>query len=254
MFRPCVVVPVFNHGREAVQLTERLRAFGLPIILIDDGSEAKCAAILDDLARASEAVKVLRHAVNQGKGGAVLTGLACAHDRGFSHALQIDADGQHDVRDVPRFLAAAARDPDALIAGQPQFDSSAPRSRTLGRHICNFWIRVETLSGAIGDAMCGFRVYPLESVMRLAAGCRLGRRMDFDVEILVKLYWSGVAVVPIATQVTYPAGGRSNFRMVQDNWLLTKLHTRLFFGMVRQLHLLLARKGGLAQMKRSGAS
>jgi glycosyltransferase involved in cell wall biosynthesis len=241
--RPCVVVPVYDHGAGAVALLDRLAPLGLPLVLVNDGSAPDCTALLRALAARHAGALLLEHGDNRGKGSAVLTGLRAAWARGFSHALQIDADGQHEAADAPRFLALAARHPEALIIGRPVFDRSVPRGRLLARYLTHVWVWIETLSLAIPDAMCGFRVYPLQSVRAIADRVRLGRRMDFDPEIAVRLYWEGVPVLPLATRVTYPEGGRSHFRIWQDNWLISCMHTRLFFGMLRRAPRLLLRRG-----------
>jgi glycosyltransferase involved in cell wall biosynthesis len=241
--RACIVVPVYDHGAGAAALVERLAPLGLPVVMVDDGSAPDCAALLRDLATRHEWIELLQHGENRGKGSAVLTGLRAAFARGFSHALQIDADGQHDAADVPRFLAQAERHPEALVIGRPLFDRSVPRGRLVARYLTHVWVWMETLSLAIPDSMCGFRVYPLRSVIAVADRVRLGRRMDFDPEIAVRLYWEGVPIMPLATRVTYPLGGRSHFRMWQDNWLISCMHTRLVFGMLRRApRLLLARR------------
>jgi predicted LPLAT superfamily acyltransferase len=239
--RPCLVVPVYDHGAGAAALLERLAPLGLPVVLVNDGSAPDCTALLRGLGARHDWVELLEHPQNCGKGSAVLTGLRAAWARGFSHALQIDADGQHDAADAPRFLELAARHPEALIIGRPLFDQSVPRGRLVARYLTHVWVWIETLSLAIPDSMCGFRVYPLRSVMTIADRVSLGRRMDFDPEIAVRLYWQGVPVVPLATRVTYPAGGRSHFRMWQDNWLISCMHTRLVFGMLRRAPRLLLR-------------
>ena len=165
-----------------------------------------------------------------GKGEAVMIGLRAAAARGFSHALQIDADGQHDASDIPRFLAAADANREAVVAGYPVFDASAPRGRRIARWLTHVWVWIETLSFTIRDSMCGFRVYPLDPVIKLAAGTRMGRRMDFDPEIVVRMAWSGVPVINLETRVRYLSpeqGGVSHFRMLRDNLLISWMHTRM---------------------------
>jgi glycosyltransferase involved in cell wall biosynthesis len=240
--RPCIVVPVYDHGAGAVALIGRLAPLRLPVLLVNDGSAPECGAELRALARRHDRVELLEHATNRGKGAAVLTGLRAAYGQGFSHVLQIDADGQHDSDDVPRFLALAARQPQALIIGRPVFDPSVPRGRLVARYLTHLWVWIETLSLAIPDSMCGFRVYPLHSVIPLADRVSLGRRMDFDPEIAVRLYWDGVPVLSLPTRVTYPEGGQSHFRLWQDNWLISCMHTRLVFGMLWRAPRLLLRR------------
>jgi glycosyltransferase involved in cell wall biosynthesis len=231
-FRACVVVPVFNHGENAAALAQRLAPFGLQAIMVNDGSDAASSAALRELAQRYDWIQILDHSENRGKGAAVLTGLRAAHAQGYSHALQIDADGQHDTDDIPHFLALAEANPDAVIAGCPEFDASAPKSRLFARYFTHVWVWIETLSFTIRDSMCGFRVYPLAVVIRLADRVRLGHRMDFDPEILVRLHWQGQPIISRPTRVAYPAGGQSHFRLLHDNLLISWMHTRLVFGML----------------------
>jgi len=161
---------------------------------------------------------------------------------GYSHALQIDADGQHDVRDIPAFLAASVAQPDSVICGCPVYDASVPKGRLYGRYLTHVWVWINTLSFDIKDSMCGFRVYPLEPTVALIDATAIGRRMDFDVEVLVRLYWRGVGVVNQPTHVSYPSDGISHFRVWLDNVLISRMHTQLFFGMLLRLPALLWRK------------
>lgn len=241
MFSACVVIPVFNHERAIGQVVERIRAQGLPVILVDDGSSAPCAAELDRLARLPE-IALLRHARNRGKGAAVFTGLKEAARRGYTHAVQIDADGQHTLEDVRRFVEEARAATGAVICGAPVFDSSIPKARFYGRYLTHGMVWLETLSFDIIDSMCGFRVYPLGATLAMLERHKVGSRMDFDIEILVRLHWRQVPLRWIATRVSYPLDGVSHFRMFFDNVLMTGLHVRLCLGMLLRLPVLLWRK------------
>jgi glycosyltransferase involved in cell wall biosynthesis len=239
----CVLIPVYNHEGAMPAVLASLKPFGLPCIVVDDGSSQACASALQGLAaRESAWVSLVSLPLNLGKGGAVMAGLKEAGRRGFSHALQIDADGQHQAQDVPKFLDAAAKDEAALVIGAPLFDQGAPKSRLYGRILTNVWIWINSLSLAVEDAMCGFRLYPLKPVLDLMASVKLGLRMDFDPELLVRLQWRGLKVVNIPTKVSYPTDGRSHFRLGLDNWLISRMHARLFFGMLARLPLLLWHK------------
>lgn len=245
MFRPVVVIPVYNHPGTIGAMLHAVRAHGLRCILVDDGSAPDCAAVLDALAQAHPAsTHLLRLPVNQGKGAAMATGLREADRRGYSHSLQIDADGQHDSADIPRFLAQAAVHPAAVICGCPVYDASVPRARLVGRYATHVWVWINTLSLDIRDSMCGFRVYPLRPTVALLDSVAIGRRMDFDSDIIVRLHWSGLRVINQPTRVTYPLDGVSHFRMWRDNVLITRMHTALFLGMLRRLPWLLWRKLG----------
>ncbi len=238
----CAVIPVYNHPRCIEALLQQLAGFGLHCIIVNDGSNTSCSKLLTGLAENNAALSLVEHSENRGKGAAVMTGLLAAEAQGFTHALQIDADGQHDVADVGKFLALAEQQPTAMICGQPCFDVSIPRGRLIARKITHFWVCVETLSRQVIDTMCGFRVYPLTSVCPLLREERLGERMDFDIEVLVRLLWRGLAIETLQTKVSYPEEGSSHFRYLQDNVLISWMHTKLVFGMLRRSPRLLARK------------
>ncbi|GAB7127066.1 glycosyltransferase family 2 protein [Silvimonas sp. JCM 19000] len=236
----CAVIPVYNHERAVGAVVAALRALDLPVLLVDDGSSAACAAVLDQLAQQT-GVTLERLPHNQGKGVAVLSGFRAAHALGYSHAIQIDSDGQHDTRDLPRMIAAAQAHPDAVIAGYPIYDASVPKVRLYGRYATHIWVWLNTLSLRIKDSMCGLRLYPLATTLALAARAHIGRRMDFDTEILVRLDWRGVPIVNVPVHVSYPSDGVSHFDVLRDNIRISLMHGRLFLGMLLRLPLLLAR-------------
>lgn len=239
----CFLVPIYNHHQTIEATVERLHAYQLPIIIVDDGSNELTKKVLNDLAK-RYASTVILHTLpeNSGKGGACLAGFRIAAQQGYTHALQIDADGQHDSQDIPRFLALSEQRPDALISGHPQYDESMPTARRIGRKITHFWVHIETLSLSVKDTMCGFRVYPLMATIALMNSVNIGKRMDFDIEIMVRLYWRGVSVLFIPTKVIYPEHGQSHFQAFNDNVKISWLHTRLFFGMLPRIPLLLLRR------------
>jgi glycosyltransferase involved in cell wall biosynthesis len=225
--RLCAVVPTYDNPLTVRGVVERVRAHVPDVIVVDDGSSAPGRLAVEALARDGLA-RAVRLERNSGKGAAVKAGLRAARDLGFTHALQVDADGQHDVDDVPRFVEASRANPAALVLGQPVFDASAPASRRRGRLISRFWTDIETGGRRIiEDPLCGFRIYPLDAALRARAR---GDRMDFDPEIAVRMIWLGTPVVNLPTRVRYvPAeqGGVSHFRMFRDNVRISWGHARL---------------------------
>jgi glycosyltransferase involved in cell wall biosynthesis len=243
MMRLGLIVPFFNHEHAIRQTLSGLKVHGLPCWLVDDGSDARCAPVLDALAAEESGwLTLVRLPVNQGKGIAVIAGFEAAHAAGCTHALQVDADGQHDFAAIPRIAELARAHPAAIVTGVPVFDDSAPAARRIGRKLTTFWVRVNALTASIDDAMCGFRVYPLDAITRLVARGSCGRRMEFDPEILVRAVWAGVAVVSMPTRVTYPSDGVSHFKMWRDNVRISWMHTRLFFGMLWRAPAILLRR------------
>jgi predicted LPLAT superfamily acyltransferase len=242
-FDPCIVIPIYNHKDAIGATVANLAVHGLPILVVDDGSDDATQQVLAALAqRYAPQLTLLRRPVNGGKGAAVMTGLRAAREAGYTHAVQIDADGQHDAADVPRFLDAARAEPGAVILGRPIYDDSVPKARLYGRYLTHVWVWIETLSFTIRDSMCGFRLYPLDVVCALIDSVALPTQMDFDIEIVVRLYWRRVPFRTLPTRVTYPADGVSHFDVLWDNVRISRSHTRLVCGMLIRLPMLLAHK------------
>ncbi len=235
-FKPCVLIPTYDNPATVRAVVERVREHLADVVVVDDGSGPEARAVLDAIAREG-AAHVHHRARNGGKGAAVKDGFRVAEALGYTHALQVDADGQHALDDVPRFLEAARARPEALVLAQPLFDASAPKSRRAGREITRFWTNVEAGGPVIADPMCGFRVYPLRAAIE--SNTR-GDAMDFDPEIAVRMVWNGVPVINLPTRVRYISraeGGVSHFRMVRDNALITWMHTRLMLARIARLFI-----------------
>lgn len=227
-FRPIIVIPVYDHGQVIEEVTRALATPETPVVLVDDGSHEECARVLDAVAATVPHVSLVRHAKNQGKGAGVMTGFDFARNAGYTHVLQIDADGQHDPAEVDGFLKDAREHPDSVICGYPVYDETVPKSRLYGREITNFWVRVNTGSNTIKDSMCGLRVYPVAAVIPIINGRKMSRRMEFDIEIMVCLVRSGVSLINHPAHVHYPRDGVSHFHALKDNVLISKTHARLF--------------------------
>jgi len=242
-FSCCVIIPVYNHAHLVAPCVRQLRAQGITCVLVNDGGDTAASSLLRQLSEETGS-ELCEQFPNGGKGSAVLLGMQHAQRLGFSHGLQIDADGQHEVADVPTLIAKAKQHPQAVISGVPEYDHTVPKLRLYSRYLTHVCVWLETLSFEIKDSMCGFRVYPLAVTLTLAREVNLGSRMDFDTEVLVRLHWRGVANKNVPTRVIYPEHGISNFRLWRDNLAISWMHTRLLLGMLLRSPLLLARRFG----------
>lgn len=239
-YRPIILIPCYNHGETVPALLNSLESTGLPVLIVDDGSESETARILDEEGK-RHFVEVLTLLENGGKGAAVIAGFRRAAECDFSHVIQVDADGQHDVNALPELLGLSQKFPEDLISGKPIYDESVPKSRHYGRYITHVWVWIETLSLSIVDSMCGFRAYPLQKTLMVADRTTLGQRMDFDPDIMVRMYWAGCRIRFFEVGVIYPEQGISHFDVWRDNLLISWMHTRLFFGMFFHIPSLLVR-------------
>lgn len=227
------IIPHYNHSDTVGFVAKKLEQLGLPVLIIDDGSTFEHQQMLKTLNHKN--ISILFRSKNGGKGAAVKTGLIEAFSRGFSHAIQVDADGQHCLDDTIQILKLAAIYPYSIICGMPIYGDDAPKSRLYGRKITTFWININTLSRDIKDGMCGFRLYPLSSIIPILNEEEMGDRMDFDIEILVHCHWRKIPFYWFNTQIKYTKDGVSHFQGWADNWLISKMHARLFWGMLTRL-------------------
>lgn len=236
-----VVIPSYNTGAILLRQTvAEAVAVWSPVWVVIDGSTDGSADALDDLP-----VRVVRRLRNGGKGAAIRSALTEALAQGFTHALTMDADGQHPTGHIQRFMAASAAAPQALVLGVPQFGPDAPALRVKGRRISNWWANLETLWTGIQDSLFGFRVYPVAPLCAAMARSSGMRGFDFDPEAAVRLVWMGVPPLNLPAPVLYVAtneGGVSHFQYGRDNALLTWMHVRLMVGMLLRLPLLVWRR------------
>jgi glycosyltransferase involved in cell wall biosynthesis len=240
-----VLVPSYNPGEKVLATVRAARAQWDPVWVIVDGSTDGSAEQLLDLAHGDPGLRVLVRERNGGKGAALLDGLVAAERAGFTHALTMDADGQHPAERIRAFMSASAAAPQAMILGDPVFDASAPRIRLRGRRIANWCTNLETLWAGVHDTLFGFRVYPIAPLIQVMQRSRWMRRFDFDPEAVVRLSWRGVPVINLPAPVRYfsaEEGGVSHFKYWRDNLLLTSMYLRLCPGFLVRLPRLGARR------------
>jgi glycosyltransferase involved in cell wall biosynthesis len=240
-----VVIPSYNPGSQVYETVRAARARWSPVWVVVDGSTDGTRAGLEAMARADAGLRVLALARNSGKGAAVRHALATAAGEGYTHALVMDADGQHPADSIPGFMSASQAAPEALVLGVPVFDASAPLLRVRGRRISNWWANLETLWTGIGDSLFGFRVYPVRPLLEVMRRNPWMRRFDFDPEAAVRLAWRGLPLLNLPAPVRYlrpEEGGVSHFRYGRDNALLTWMHFRLMLGFLARLPALALRR------------
>jgi glycosyltransferase involved in cell wall biosynthesis len=241
----CFVIPHFNHHVAFSKFLPTIMQLNIACIIVDDGSLPGSIdiveALIDNLSSsisgdgkvgAEQNLYLLKHAHNRGKGAAFFTGAYYARTLGYTHAIQIDADGQHDINDVSAFMKYSQSHPETIVSGNPYFEDDAPKLRVYGRRVTDFWVALETLSFQIKDSLCGYRIYPLTQVEYILDYYHIGARMDFDTEILVKAVWLDIPLHFLQTKVIYPENSVSHFHYARDNFLLIYLHIRLMLGML----------------------
>ncbi|HEX3890571.1 MAG TPA: glycosyltransferase family 2 protein [Verrucomicrobiae bacterium] len=233
-----VVIPSYNTGAKLVETVRQALACWQPVWVVMDGSTDGSAAALAKLGAPENGLRILFLEKNSGKGAAVLHAFLAAGAAGFTHALVLDADGQHSAAHISGFMQASQKNPDVMILGVPQFAADAPASRRHGRRVGNWWANLETFWGGIDDSLFGFRIYPIQKSVHILQSTRGARRFDFDTELAVRLFWSGVPPINLPVPVRYfdsTDGGISHFHYLRDNLLLIHRHTLLVLEMLPQM-------------------
>lgn len=223
-----VILPSYNSGPQLARTARAVLESWSPVWVVLDGSTDSSRQEIDALANEHPGLRVFALTENQGKGGAVLHAMREALREGFTHAIVMDADGQHPASAIEPFMQLSRANPGAMILGVPIFGPDAPPERVKGRRVGNWFTNLETLWGGVQDSLFGFRLYPLEHSVRIMDSIRTARRFDFDTELAVRLFWAGVQPINRPVPVTYPAQeGVTHFKYLRDNLLLIGTHTRL---------------------------
>lgn len=225
------VIPVYNHGNTLENVVSALEQYKLPILVVDDGNDEENKKYISLVSQNYKSVTVITNKRNRGKGYSICKAVKEAHKMGITHLFQIDADGQHDTQSTcANFLEESKSHPEALICGYPEFDASLPAARAKAKKISNGYTEFLAFE-KVKDSMCGYRIYPVEPFYKICTRAWIDSHMGFDSEILIRMIWAGVPVIYKAVRVTYPVGGKSNFRVVRDNIHISFMFTRLTIGM-----------------------
>jgi glycosyltransferase involved in cell wall biosynthesis len=225
-----VLIPSYNPGPRLLTTVREALACWRPVWVVVDGSTDGSDAAVSELAQREPGLRVLARPRNGGKGAAVLTGAEAARAAGFTHALVMDADGQHPADHIAGFMAASLAEPGALVLGRPVFGPEAPAVRRQGRRLSIGLVRLEILGRGIDDPLFGFRVYPLAPLLQVLRETTGARHYDFDAEVAVRLVWNGLPTRNRAAPCRYLSraeGGVSHFRYLRDNLRMVWLHIRL---------------------------
>ncbi|HTX89526.1 MAG TPA: DUF2062 domain-containing protein [Bacteroidales bacterium] len=218
----CVIVPTYNNDRTLEEIIGRVQEFTGDILVVNDGSTDRTAEILDGI----RGIRVITVAKNTGKGNALRLGFKKAAEMGFRYAVTLDSDGQHYPEDLPLFIDAVEKEPGSLIIGARNMEQEGiPGSSHFGHKFSIFWFRVET-GLRIPDVQSGFRLYPLEDMSEIRFHTR---KFEFEVEVLVRLAWRNVNIIPVPVRVYYaPREERvSHFRKFTDFARVSAVNTLL---------------------------
>jgi len=214
--RVCAIVPAFNEARHIGALLEGIKKRLEHIIVINDGSTDLTASIA-----VSKNVRVIQNTSNKGKGNALRQGFDLALKDGYEYIITIDADGQHDPEEVPRFIdrISSAGEGTGLVSGNRMTDiEDMPPQRIFFNKLSSKI--VSRLCGqSIPDALCGYRIISARALRSIDLSCN---RFDIVPEILISMSDIGSNIHSIDIKTLY-ADEKSHIRPLRDAYMFCRL-------------------------------
>ena len=226
MEKICVIIPTYNNATTIRRVIEDVEKHCSSIIVVNDGSTDDTAAILQSI---PSPIEVVSYPDNRGKGYALVTGFKKAKALGYTHAITIDADGQHFADDIPCFMEGLKNNPEGFIVGCRNLtEENMPRQNTFANRFSNFWFRLQTGIN-LPDTQSGYRLYTLSSLKGLNL---ITSRYESELELLVYAAWAGVDITSVKVKVYYPPAEErvSHFRPIYDFFRISVLNTVLCLG------------------------
>jgi len=207
----CVIIPTYNNSKTLEEVIDGVLKITKNIIVVNDGSTDTTSDILQKFGF----LTLISYSRNRGKGYALQRGFEAALAKGFLYAVTIDSDGQHFPEDIVILAGQIDKHPDSLVVGARNL---APEELSKGgrfaNRFSNFWYRF--LTGiSLPDTQTGFRLYPLKPLSRMKF---YTVKYEFEMEVLVRLAWSGVRIESVPVRVFYPSRMErvSHFRPFRD--------------------------------------
>ncbi len=188
----CVVIPAYREQRMIRDVVHRVHKYVQTVIVVDDGSPDRTAEEATDAGAV-----VIRHTANMGKGMALNTGFNYARQNHFDYLITLDADGQHDPADIPRFIEAYQRTGiPVLIGNRMGALSNMPLVRKWPNRYMS-WLLSRAMHQYVPDTQCGFRLYRCDVLPFIEAR---STRFAAESEILLHIASRGIRMdaVPIA--------------------------------------------------------
>jgi len=241
----CILIPTYNNEKTLQRVIDGVLEYscGVDVIVINDGATDRTQDILDEF---GDRIRILDNGVNKGKGYSLRRGFKEAIRLGYENAISIDSDGQHLPGDIPLFIAAAMNHPGALLMGSRNMEQAGvPGKSSFGNKFSNFWFWFET-GLKLPDTQTGFRLYPLEP---LKSTKLFTSKFETEIEVIVKMAWKDVKIVPINIRVIYDKNERvTHFRPFRDFTRISILNTwlvalTLLWYLPKRLFLYIKKKG-----------
>lgn len=210
----CVIIPAYQEEKRIAAVITGALEHCPDITVIDDGSADKTS----EVARTAGA-NVIRHERNRGKGVALVTGFRHARQHGFPVVVTMDADGQHDPKEIPRFIEAYERTRIPVLVGNRMIDQ---KKMPLVRRWTNqtmSWLLSKLMKQYVPDTQCGYRLYQTDLIPFVATEAE---RFAAESEILLRIAERGIRIDSVRIDAIYN-GGKSKITPIRDTWRFLKM-------------------------------
>ncbi|MGH7198515.1 MAG: glycosyltransferase family 2 protein [Candidatus Omnitrophota bacterium] len=206
----CVIIPAYNEEKNIRRVVGGVRALGYPVLVVDDGSSDRTA----DSARETGATEVLTADENQGKGAVIRRGLRWALAKNYPAAILMDADGQHDPRELGLFREALQRTDFSVIVGNRM---GRPEGMPWVRRATNRFMSraLSAMTGQnIPDSQCGYRALKREVIEKITLETS---RFEIESEMLLEAARRGFRIGSVPVRSVYE-GGASKISPLRDTF------------------------------------
>lgn len=218
----CVIIPTFNNEKTIQKVISDVLEYCNNVIVVNDGATDNTPHFIEKFG-----IKIISigYQKNIGKGNALKLGFKKALELGYNYAITIDSDAQHYADDIPKFVEMLQRHPNTLLMGSRNMEQDGvPQKSSFGNKFSNFWVKLQT-GISLPDTQTGYRLYPLNAVEKLNL---FTTKFEFEIEVLVKLAWANIKVLPVNIKVKYDPDERvTHFRPWQDFTRISVLNTYL---------------------------
>ncbi|MCJ7665968.1 MAG: glycosyltransferase family 2 protein [Actinobacteria bacterium] len=219
--RIALLIPAYNEERHIKGVIESSSKYGMDIIIIDDGSIDSTASVVESLVPVYDPLlKLISHTQNLGKGQALITGFDYIKNNGYTGVITLDADGQHDTREIIDFLGVIGRtDPDLVIGNRLGNTAGMPFIR-LATNIFTSWIISKIAGKKISDVQSGYRYLKTDALKKIKLKTK---NFDTEPEIILRAGWLGMDILNVPIKTIYHDDFISHVNPVKDTIKFFKL-------------------------------
>lgn len=203
-----VVVPAYNEEENLAELLQKIKAKGLSVLAIDDGSIDNTYIVAKKWADV-----VLHNIKNLGKGISLRRAISYLFEEdNFDYIITMDGDGQHDVADLDKFLAYAQKGKHFVVGNRMHNPIGMPYTRIITNRFMS-WLISRLVRQYIPDTQCGFRMMSRDLLQKIVINTK---KFEIESEILIKAARSGFPITSIPIKSIYFKNVRSKIRPFAD--------------------------------------